>query len=174
MKEETLGRIEADIASSDYGKARDRLHGLIATYPDDLNLRLKLGQVYWELQYPSMAGRYWYLEQAKTPAMAQACRSFERSCGDDPAKLLLAVKFRGDIDKIRDTHAGQTLLGLQGQAEERFGYVIEFGKTGRERYRYTRWSGSRGRLILVGFVAALLIAVGLMVVGAITLVQWVF
>lgn len=174
MKEETLCRIQADIAASDLGKARDRLHGLIATYPDDLALRLRLGQVYWELQYPAMAGRYWYLEEHKTPAMAQACRSFERSCGDDPAKLLLAVKFRGDIEKIRGTYPGRTLLELQEQAAESNGYVIEFGKIGRERYRYTRWSGFRGRLILVGFVVASLVAAGLMVIGLIALLQWVF
>jgi hypothetical protein len=172
MKEETSSRIQADIAASDLGKARDRLHGLIATYPNDLTLRLRLGQVYWELQYPAMAGRYWYLEQDKTPAMADACRSFERSCGDDPAKLLLAVKFRGDIEKIRDTYAGRTLLELQRRAERDYGYVIEFGKTGRERYQYTRWSGARGKSILLAFAVAVLIALGLMVVGLVTVLQW--
>jgi hypothetical protein len=41
--EQTLNRVERDIASGDYGRARDRLHGLIATYPNDLALRRKLG-----------------------------------------------------------------------------------------------------------------------------------
>ena len=172
MKEETSSRIQADIAASDLGKARDRLHGLMATYPDDLTLRLRLGQVYWELQYPAMAGRYWYLEEDKTPTIVAACQSFERSCGNDPAKLLLALKFRGDIERIRDTHAGRTLLELQRRAEESYGYIIEFGKTGRERYQYTRWSGARGRLILVTFAVAVLVALGLMVVGLVTVLQW--
>lgn len=36
--EETLKKVGRDIASGDYGKARDRLHGLIATYPNNLAL----------------------------------------------------------------------------------------------------------------------------------------
>jgi hypothetical protein len=174
MKEETLSRIEADIAACDLGKARDRLHGLIASYPDDHALRLRLGQVYWELQYPAMAGRYWYLEEDKTPTMLRACEAFERSCGDDPVKVLLAIKFRGDIDRVRETFAGRTLLELQQRAEDSHGYIIEFGRTGRERYRYTRWSGLRGKLILVGFVVATLVALLLMVTGLITFLQWAF
>lgn len=174
MKEETLGAIEADIASSDLGKARDRLHGLIATYPNDLALRLKLGQVYWQLQHPAMAGRYWYLEEGESPTMTAACQAFERSCGDDPVKVLHALKFRGDIELIRDAFAGRKLLELQARAAEDYGYTIEFGKRGRERYIYTRWAGLRGKLILLTFVAASLLAAGLMIVGLLAVLRWIF
>ncbi|MFC2046396.1 DUF6584 family protein [Chloroflexota bacterium] len=174
MKEETLRRIEFDIAASDLGRARDRLHGLIATYPNDLALRLKLGQAYWHLQYPSMAGRYWYLEEEKSPTMTAACQAFERSCGNDPVKVLHALKFRGDIEGIRDTFAGRQLLELQARAAEEYGYTIEFGKSGRERYQYTRWSGSRGKLVLVAFVVVSLLAVGLMIVGLLAVLRWIF
>ena len=71
--EETLARIEGEIAAGDLGKARDRLHGLLSTYPADLMLRRKLGDVYWRLQYPEMAGRYWYLVEEKSPQMLEAC-----------------------------------------------------------------------------------------------------
>ena len=186
MKEETLHRIQADIAASDLGKARDRLHGLIATYPDDLALRLRLGQVYWELRYPSMAGRYWYLEEEKTPDMTAACLLFERSCGGNPVNLLLGIKFRGDIERIRDTYAGRTLLELQRRAEESYGCTIEFGKTGRERYQYPRSSdrssdeGGKSWLLalaiaaLVALAIAALVALGLMVIGLVAVLQWLF
>ena len=35
----TLKRIEEDIENNNLGKARDRLHGLIFTYPNELHLR---------------------------------------------------------------------------------------------------------------------------------------
>jgi hypothetical protein len=31
-----------------------------------------------------MAGRYWYLEENKTPEMVKACIEFEKSMGNDP------------------------------------------------------------------------------------------
>ena len=38
----TLKRIEEDIENNNLGKARDRLHGLIFTYPNELHLRKQL------------------------------------------------------------------------------------------------------------------------------------
>ena len=99
--EKTLKAIDADIAVGDFGKARDRLHGLLATYPDDLALRRRLGDVYWRLQHPAMADRYWYLEENKTPDMIVACAAFEQSFGNDPFHILLALKFRGDVSHPR-------------------------------------------------------------------------
>jgi hypothetical protein len=174
MKEETLHRIQADIAASDLGKARDRLHGLMATYPDDLALRLTLGQVYWELRYPSMAGRYWYLEEEKTPDMTAACLLFERSCGGNPVNLLLGLKFRGDIERIRDTYAGRTLLELQARAADSFGKTIVFGKTGRERYQDHKKPVSGGWSCLLGLAIAALVVLGLMVIGLVSVLQWLF
>ena len=66
--EETWARIEDEIAARDLGKARDRLHGLLVTYPEDLAIRHRLGEVYWMLGHPAMAGRYWYLEAPAEPA----------------------------------------------------------------------------------------------------------
>jgi hypothetical protein len=45
-KETALRRVEEDIARGDLGKARDRLHGLLKDYPDDLALRTRLAEVY--------------------------------------------------------------------------------------------------------------------------------
>ena len=72
IPEKTLKRIEKDIENNNLGKARDRLHGLITTYPNELALK-KLGDIYFTLQYPEMAGRYWYLEKEKTDVMHAAC-----------------------------------------------------------------------------------------------------
>lgn len=174
MNEKTLDRIENDIASGDYGKARDRLHGLIATYPDAFDLRRKLGDVYWQLQYPAMAGRYWYLEEHRSPEMAIACRAFEESCGDDPVQMLLALKFRGDIASSRDTFAGRTLLALQDRAKEERDCHIEFGKRGREKYQYTSQHQSKSRWLVTGCLVGSLAILGLVGVGLVTVLQWIF
>ncbi|MFC7371404.1 DUF6584 family protein [Fictibacillus iocasae] len=88
-----LKRVEEDIAAGDLGKARDRLHGLLSTYPDNLEIRKKLGDVYHQLQDPAMAGRYWYLEKEKTPEMQAACEKFEKAHGYKPDRVERALKY---------------------------------------------------------------------------------
>lgn len=172
--EQTLERIDRDIASGDHGKARDRLHGLIATYPDDLTLRRKLGDVYWKLQYPAMAGRYWYLEEDKSSTMVAACQAFEHSCGKDPLQILLALKFRGDVESIRDTLAGRTLLQLHAEARSKHRYYVDFRKRGAERYdQATSVEGLTDRVLKAGCIVSLLIALGLLVVGLLTVLAWI-
>ena len=174
MKETTLARIEREVAAGNLGKARDRLHGLIATYPDDLTLRRRLGDVYWRLQYPAMAGRYWYLEEAKSPDMVQACAAFEAACGNDPVQMLLALKFRGNVAAIGETFAGRTLQALQERAREERNCTIEFGKRGSEKYSYTHGYRARGLWLLIGSLVAALVALGLIVVGLVSVLQWIF
>lgn len=171
--ERTLRKIEQDIDVGDYGKARDRLHGLIFTYPDNLALRRKLGEIYWKLQYPAMAGRYWYLEEEKTPTMMTACENFERSCGNDPLQILLALKFRGDFESIQDTFAGCTLLELHTKARAMHRYYVDFRKPKAQKY-YQTTSKELDPILQVGCVVGLLIAFGLMIVGLLTVLARVF
>jgi hypothetical protein len=172
--EQTLNKVERDITSGDYGKARDRLHGLIATYPNDLSLRRKLGEVYWQLQYPAMAGRYWYLEEDKSPDMIAACQAFERWCGDNSFQILLSLKFRGDLASLDSAFAEQTLRALQSRVEEEYGCHVTFGKRGAEKYQWTPVRKPRHVAACVVCVVAVLAGLGLMVVGLVTVVNWIF
>jgi hypothetical protein len=174
VNEETLNRIEGDIASGNYGKARDRLHGLIATYPNALTLRRRLGDVYVQLQYPAMAGRYWYLEEDRSPEMDAACRVFEKACSDDPVQMLRALKFRGDFEAIADTFAGRTLLVLQIRAREEQGYTIELGRPGKEKDPHTSQQSRASGWLVVGCFVVVLASLALMVVGLVTVIQWIF
>ncbi|WP_370046155.1 DUF6584 family protein [Lysinibacillus sp. RC79] len=114
----TLKRIEEDIKNDDLGKARDRLHGLISTFPNELELRKKLGDIYFELKYPAMAGRYWYLEKNKTPIMVQACIEFENSMGNDINNLARALKYKGDIELLKGMELDPALLFINKVKEK--------------------------------------------------------
>ncbi|GEM_PF-762758 len=160
-----LSRVQDDIQRGDLGKARDRLHGLVARYPDDLTLRARLAEVYAELQYPRMAGRYWYLEPEKTPGMLEACRTFEESCGRDALQMLLAIKFRGD-PAVLPTHSREILEGLQRHSVEQHGYYPDLRRRGRERWKPARRLTTADRVVAVLFAAFL---IGLVVLAAIGL-----
>ena len=58
---EGLQRAEKDLARGDARKARDRLRGLVATYPQDIELRGLLARAYRLDGQPSEAGRWGYL-----------------------------------------------------------------------------------------------------------------
>lgn len=90
--EETLARVRADIESGNLGKARDRLHGLISNRPSDFLLREDLGEVYWDLGDPAMAGRWWYFAEEPTPQMREAIAAFESRHGGEPGAVLRALK----------------------------------------------------------------------------------
>lgn len=118
MKEKTLIKIEKDIKNNDLGKARERLHGLIQSYPNDLSLRKKLGDIYFRLQYPTMAGRYWYLEENKTPEMIQACQQFEKSMGNNTNEIVRVLKFKGDSTTINHLLFNHTYPSIQNHVVE--------------------------------------------------------
>jgi len=141
---------------------------LLFNHPDDLTLRKRLGEVYWALRHPAMAGRYWYLEEDASEDMAAARRAFERSCGNNALQMLFAIKFRGDLDRIEETHAGRTLVALQKQAKQQAGYAVRFDRHGHPTRDTSRW-GWYG----VGCLAIVGMAVLLMLIGAFTIVHGV-
>lgn len=170
----TLKNVEMDIKQGDFGKARDRMHGLIANYPNNLSIRRQLGDIYWKLQVPSMAGRYWYLEKDKSAEMESACRKFENQCGSDPMQILLALKYRGDFPAIENEYAGRILLELHEQAKRKHKYYTDFrnwkGKTSSYHQRDAKKTNTT--TILACCLIALLIGLVLMTIGVFTVIGW--
>ncbi|WP_459502760.1 DUF6584 family protein [Bacillus sp. C1] len=157
VKEKTLIKIEKDIENHDLGKARERLHGLIQAYPDDLSLRKKLGDIYFRLQYPTMAGRYWYLEENKTPEMLQACRQFEKSLGNNHNEIIKTLKFKGDsatIHNLSFTYTSPT----QGRVAEQIVRIPE-----------ETW---KDKLVPIGCISTLLIILVCACIGVYTIFNW--
>ncbi len=166
-RESGLERVRRDVTAGNLGRARDRLHGLLATHPNDLRLRGELARIYAKLGFPAMAGRYWYLEALPDPEMQAACREFERSCGHDPLRMLLALKFKGDIGRL-EACAQERLLALQNECARRHPYYPEFGLRGRERWKTT--PGEIG--CAAGGIAATIALVGLALIGLWTVIGW--
>jgi hypothetical protein len=77
-----------------------------------------LGDIYSALKYPSMAGRYWYLEKNKTPEMIKACIQFEKSMGNDPIRIARALKFKGDSEILKRLQLDQVISPIQNKVKE--------------------------------------------------------
>jgi hypothetical protein len=141
----TMAMIEKDMQSGNLGKARDRLHGLLVSYPDNLNLRKQLGDIYWLLQMPDMAGRYWYLEEMKDERMNTACHIFEEQFKNDPAFILLSIKFKGNTEKDPDIFANQTLERLHKKAREKHSWYADYRKKGIAKYQRVTEDPKKGK-----------------------------
>ncbi|MHB0999865.1 MAG: DUF6584 family protein [Armatimonadota bacterium] len=166
-----IERVEEDIRQGDLGKARDRLHGLIAANPGNLELRSKLGDAYSRLQFPEMAGRYWYLEEHPTESMLAAIRKFESSMGNDPVQILSALKIRISADEL-PPHARQKIMDLQERSLKTYGsYPVYEPKT------QTKWLESPNKkrqwdFYKYGCIAVLILIVVSAVIGLWTVIGY--
>ena len=171
-KENTLKKIHQEILDNDLGKARDRLHGLLISYPDDLQLRKMLGDIYWQMLLPDMAGRYWYLEEQKDEKMLMACRRFEKQFKQDPMYMLFAIKFKGDLKKIEDTFAGETLMRLHLQAKEKYYWYEHFQN--KRRNKYATYQSEPHKIWGVILYVILIFLLSVFCIGGITIFRWIF
>lgn len=160
MPVNTLKKIEKDILNNDLGKARDRLHGLISTYPNELELRKKLGEIYFELKYPSMAGRYWYLEENKTPEMVKACIEFEKSMGNDPNRIARVLKYKGNIEILKRLELDQAITSIQNKVREK---LIEEPEDSLE-----------DKLVTFGCLSIIILIIIFTLIGVYTFFNWIF
>ncbi len=89
--------------------------------------------------------------------------------------MLLSLKFRGDLETIRDASAKQTLLSLQARVREDYGYLIDLEKRGVEKYEWVGIKGSwKEKLALAGCMVAMLVGITLMLVGLNAVLTWLF
>jgi hypothetical protein len=174
--EKPMDRVRDDIQRNDLGKARDRLHGLIVSRPDDLALRKQLGGIYGRLQMPEMAGRYWYLEEEKDETMRAACRRFESQFHGDPALMLFAIRFKGDLERINDTFAGRTLSELHQKAKEKHGWYENYRNKGALKFAHSKTENHKTRDAAIKwvFLATVILLIFFVCVGVISVAKWLF
>lgn len=118
-KQSTLKVIEAEIAEGKLGIARDRLHGLVLSFPDDLALRSRLGDVCAKLGYPREAGRFWFLDEPLSEGKREAVEAFVRECGSDPAVILRRLRLRVEPDLLSTGAARQKVEWMVEECRRR-------------------------------------------------------
>lgn len=129
--EEKLDSIRNDLNAGDLDSAREQLKGIPPQVGSTSEFSQEIGELYWQLDYPAMAGRYWYLIENKTPEMISACKDFEHSCGDHPYEILNTLGWRFD----GTPYAQNKLYELQKHYKAIQDSIppFELQKTGRDR-----------------------------------------
>jgi len=152
-KADVLDRVAADLARGYTAPAIQRLSSLVAAHPTDLDLRRRLAGAQRQVGNVVQAGRWGYLDADADPAESLA---FERAY-TSPAERLRELRWPP-----------------RGYAATEFarGRLAELGAdrvpAPSERRPATRWLRDRRMLV------ALLAGVPFAVLGAVTVVQWIF
>ncbi|MBD7919945.1 hypothetical protein H9657_16860 [Cellulomonas sp. Sa3CUA2] len=162
--ERTLARVDDDLRTGDVEMALTRLRSLVRSLPHRLDARERLADVL-RLQGDAVeAGRWSYLAEHRD---ADEVAAFERACGDDPVRIMRALRWRGDEQAAATASAQQRLLDVRARAEAHAGKKLDWTSPGREV------GGSRWDLAGVGCFLGGLVLVTLVAIGAATVVGWI-
>ncbi|MEU4803604.1 DUF6584 family protein [Actinosynnema sp. NPDC023587] len=156
----TLRKAAEEVGRGDLAgvlRARQRLVGLVTSYPDRLDLRDRLAEVYRVLGDTAQAGRWSYLADHRDEAEIAA---FERAYRTPEARLASLNWVGGEA--TTET-ARIRLAALRGAVSEQLRAELAVADD-----RDSSWVTNV--LVLAGLIVVLLC----FVVGAVTLVMWVY
>ncbi|MDQ0585846.1 DUF6584 family protein [Streptomyces rishiriensis] len=168
----TLDRIDADLAAGRVPVARQRLRGLISSFPHDLTLRRRLAEVYRLYGDAAEAGRWMYLEEDRD---ADETAAFEARYGS-PGWRMKALAWRGPEAKAATAFAQGQLVAVRTARAEESGRPVDWDDpasyredlAGEDEAPGGPWTAG-GVLAGVGCLAAALVFLAIWVNGLVAL-----
>lgn len=170
--EQTLTKAAVDLAAGRTTLARQRLRGLVASFPDRLDLRDQLADTYRRAGDAAQAGRWSYLSARRDEREVAA---FERTYRD-PFAQMKALAWRTAEDSA-GPQAAARLRALREQAEQIAGAPVSWQHPHPPPPPLTwggRIAGWAGVVLVVVLIGLVLAGLGwLAVTGARLLWGWV-
>ncbi|MFJ9976284.1 DUF6584 family protein [Streptomyces cyaneofuscatus] len=117
---DTLARVDADLAAGRIPVARQRLRGLVSSYPHEPAPRRRLAEVYRLYGDPAEAGRWMYLEEDRSPEETAA---FEERYAN-AVGLMRAIAWPGTESDAPTPFAAGQLAAVREAASEIVGRPV--------------------------------------------------
>ncbi|MCC3215379.1 hypothetical protein LIV57_08840 [Chryseobacterium sp. X308] len=153
-----LYRIEHDLKEGRKKKACDRLRNMINQFPDDLSLRRKLGQIYFEAGFLDEAGKFWILSKPENNEMEDAVEIYRKSLSNSGNTILKDIVFRGN-KKLLDEYALKVITELEQHSLKITKQIPVFKAKTRKNGSYsenkTDFLSKIGIFLLIGFIILL-------------------
>ncbi|MFF4324564.1 DUF6584 family protein [Streptomyces sp. NPDC001568] len=163
---ETLARVDADLAAGRVPVARQRLRGLISSFPHDLALRRRLAEVYRLFGDAAEAGRWMYLEEDRN---ADETAAFEARYGS-PGWRMKALAWHGPEAKAATAFAKGQLVAVRTACAEELGHPVDWDDPASYRDDLEEECQAPSEPWTVGGVLA---GVGFLVASLVFLAIWV-
>lgn len=119
---ETLALVDADLAAGRVPIARQRLRGLISSFPHDLTLRRRLAEVYRLYGDAAEAGRWTYLEEDRNADETAAFETRYASAG----WRMKALAWRGPGTEAATAFAEGQLVAVRTARAEELGHPVDW------------------------------------------------
>ncbi|HAO08604.1 DUF6584 family protein [Chryseobacterium mucoviscidosis] len=129
-------RIEQDLKAGRKKKACDRLRNLINEFPDDLSLRDKLAQIYYDSGFKDESGKFWILSEPQNFEMKEAIEIYRNSLSNSGNAILKDIVFRGDKTQLSE-YAKNILKELETDSFKKTKHIPDFKRKQREKGNYT-------------------------------------
>ncbi|MEU6474252.1 DUF6584 family protein [Streptomyces massasporeus] len=165
--QDTLARVDADLAAGRVPVARQRLRGLVSSFPNDLALRRRLAEVYRLYAEPAEAGRWMYLEQDRDEAETAA---FEARYRTAPQRMR-ALAWQGPESRARTTFAREQLAAVRAACSEALGHPVVWDTKPSDPHQDSEGSPLTNFLAGAGCLVAVLAFVAIWVNGLVALVD---
>jgi hypothetical protein len=120
--QETLARVDADLAAGRVPVARQRLRGLVSSFPYDLTLRRRLAEVYRLYGDAAEAGRWTYLDEDRDAGETAAFEQRYRS----PGRRMTALAWRGPEALAATPFAQEQLVAVRTARAEELGHPVDW------------------------------------------------
>ncbi|MCA6068638.1 hypothetical protein JI747_015765 [Chryseobacterium sp. RG1] len=130
--EDIFNRIEKDLNAGRKKKACDRLRNLINEFPDDISLREKLAQIYYDSGFKDEAGKFWILSEIENFEMKEAIEMYRNTFSNSGNAILKDIVFRGDKDKLSN-YAKNILKELESDSYKKTKHIPDFKRKRREK-----------------------------------------
>lgn len=152
-------RIEQDLKDGRKKKACDRLRNMINQFPDDISLREKLAQIYYESGFKDEAGKFWILSEPQNFEMKEAVEIYRNSLSNSGNAILKDIVFRGDKNRLSE-YSINILNELEVDSFKRTKHVPDFKPKKREKGNYVdskdNFFSRVGFLLVIGGIILLL------------------
>ncbi|MFR9795396.1 DUF6584 family protein [Streptomyces sp. MS06] len=162
---DTLARVDADLAVGRVPVARQRLRGLVSSFPNDLMLRRRLAEVYRLYREPAEAGRWMYLEEDRDAAETGA---FEARYRTAPQRMR-ALAWQGPESFARTTFAREQLAAVRAACSHAVGRPVDWGAVPSDEKADGRGSAFGDFSAGAGCLVAILVLLALSVNGLVAL-----
>jgi len=153
-----LYRIEHDLKEGRKKKACDRLRNMINQFPNDLSLRKKIGQIYFEAGFLDEAGKFWILSLPENNEMETAVEIYRKSLSNSGNAILKDIVFRGDKNLL-DEYPMKIITELEKDSLKNTKHIPVFKTKIREKGNYSEAQTSFLNKIVTCLVVGLIILI---------------
>src|SRR5690606_16015159 len=120
-------KVEANILEGQKEKATLRLKSMINNNPDDLEIREKLAQLYYDSGFYDSAGKYWILKDSEKEHIRKCVEIYIASVKNSGHHILMDIKFSGE-KSLLPLYSQEVLNKLEEDSFAKTKYIPTFAR----------------------------------------------